>query len=584
MRISRVKIHNFRNIKNADVVLDDVAAIVGENNSGKTNFLKAITLPLISDEGDNTKRLSWYDINRDAKNTYYDFIKDNREKILNGSLESKELMPVVPFVSVELEITADDDEHYDVKDILSEDDEGHFVGRIKYKFYVKDLTKLLEHIKPLLLSNENPLDIGRLILNKRMSILPIELFSYEITIPDKETKISYDVLRRFRYVFLSAERDSFSSSSERIGSKSLIDLLQNNLSPKAQGAIEEEYQKFFNTIREQGKMDDILNWQQYSEIKNAKEFFEQITICPNMPSMNGILGSVRLGYGDDVLSSQGLGNRNLVFLMVMLNSCLERKIDTSLKVIALEEPEAHLGVSNVLLMASFIQQFKRISKSAQLFYSTHNVELINKLGLDNVVVINNGVGYSLKKELAEPERQYISNNPNTDILKVLFSKKTILVEGITEELLIKAYLQTKPELNDIKVVSFHKGFKSIINIWKKVNHGSKNKLGVVRDSDDQINAQKEHDNLQDSQIIIRTTEKYTLETEIVSTGNNYSILLKRYGDDYGWSGYTEDQLQEDWRSKKTNVILRICEDLLSNNLEGFSMPKHIQEILDFMME
>ena len=37
-------------------------------------------------------------------------------------------------------------------------------------------------------------------------------------------------------------------------------------------------------------------------------------------------------------------------------------------------------------------------------------------------------------------------------------------EAETEELLIKAYLQTRDDLDDIKVLSFHKGYKTIIGI------------------------------------------------------------------------------------------------------------------------
>lgn len=44
MKISRVQIQNFRNIKTADVRLGDVVTLIGENNSGKSNFLYALTL------------------------------------------------------------------------------------------------------------------------------------------------------------------------------------------------------------------------------------------------------------------------------------------------------------------------------------------------------------------------------------------------------------------------------------------------------------------------------------------------------------------------------------------------------------
>ena len=48
--ISHVNIKKYRNIRNVNVDLQCEAVIVGENNGGKSNFLRAITLPLVSDE------------------------------------------------------------------------------------------------------------------------------------------------------------------------------------------------------------------------------------------------------------------------------------------------------------------------------------------------------------------------------------------------------------------------------------------------------------------------------------------------------------------------------------------------------
>ena len=44
--ISRVVIKNYRNFKDLDVDLQHKSVIVGENNVGKTNFIKALQLIL----------------------------------------------------------------------------------------------------------------------------------------------------------------------------------------------------------------------------------------------------------------------------------------------------------------------------------------------------------------------------------------------------------------------------------------------------------------------------------------------------------------------------------------------------------
>ena len=344
--------------------------------------------------------------------------------------------------------------------------------------------------------------------------------------------------------------------------------------------IEKAYREFFETVRTEGKLDTVLNWQQYSDIQNAQAFFKQISILPNMPQMSSILGSIRLGYEEENMFLQGLGHRNLILLTVLLNSYLNKEHDISFRLMTIEEPEAHLCISNILLMTSLINIFSQKNKYTQIVYSTHNVEFVNKVGLDKVVVLHNGEAFSLKNELTDTECDYLAANPNTDIFKLLYSKKAIIVEGITEELLIKSYLQTRADLNDIKVLSFHKGFTKIIDIWKKVNAKSGNKLGIVRDYDNQPGAQKKHENRQDESVIVRTTTGYTLETDIVAA--NFELLVKKYGDVYGWKGMTKDELQNNWREKKTDVMLRICHDLIKGDLDGFTMPTHIQQIINFM--
>ena len=571
MRISRVQIDNYRNLKHVDIELENIVTLIGENNSGKSNFLRALSIPLSSDDSGTTKRLSWFDINKDAKKQYYEFLRTNRGSIIDGSLKMDDFLPQIPTVAIQLEIMPEATEHYDVKDILV--DEDRWTGGIHYQFFIKKTEELLNRVRSILINEEEDDNI-------QMSLLPMELFDYSITVPGKGNKIPYDIISRFRTVDLPAERDNFASNADRLGSKALSDLLQKGLTSDSQVKIEKAYREFFDTVRTEGKLDTVLNWQQYSDIQNAQEFFKQISILPNMPQMNSILGSIRLGYEEENMFAQGLGHRNLILLTVLLNSYLNKEHDISFRLMTIEEPEAHLCISNVLLMTRLISIFSQKNKYTQIVYSTHNVEFVNKIGLDKVIILHNGEVFSLKTELTDAERDYLAANPNTDIFKLLYSKRAIIMEGITEELLIKSYLQTRADLNDIKVLSFHKGFTKIIDIWKKVNAGSGNKLGVVRDYDDEPGAKRNHEKRQSDYVIVRTTKGYTLETDI--TNLNYDLLKNKYGAEYGWSNMTADQLQKDWSDKKSDVMLRICHDLINGELAGFTMPSHIQQIIDFM--
>ena len=418
----------------------------------------------------------------------------------------------------------------------------------------------------------------------KMSLLPMSEYKYEIVSPDPsgDRHLPYDVLTRFRYFALPAERDNFAASADRLGSKPLVHLLQENVNPDGQKRIEQGYGEFLETIRDAAKLDKVINWQDYSDDPRAKKFFDSVSVLPNMPLMSSIFSSIRLGYNDESLSLQGLGYRNLILMAVMLNAYLETSDDISLRIVAVEEPEAHLCVNNTLLMASFFKAFGEKDSRTQLIYTTHDAEFVNKVGLEKVVVLHDGVAVSLNEALQPEDMDYLAKNPNTDIFKLLFSHRLILVEGITEELLIKSYLQSKHELNDIKVLSFHKGYKTIIDIWKEINHGNGNKLAVVRDHDGEDNAKREHEKKADEQVCVTTTSGYTLETDFVAKGSNYRLLMERYGAEYGWIGMSEDALQEDWRKRKTDIMLKLCHDLVNGELSGLTMPAHIQEALDFL--
>lgn len=576
MRIARVQVNNYRNLKSVDIKLGALVTLVGENNSGKSNFLRAMTLPFMADEGSVGKRLSWFDINSDVKDHYYSFIQEHSNEIADGSMGLESFRAVIPSVTVTVDLQYDPIDAYDAKDLLVADGDD-LIPRIRYRWFVANPQSLLELVKSLVMDVTD-------IQSIKMSLLPMSEYKYEIVSPDAsgDRHLPYDVLARFRYFSLPAERDNFAASAGRLGSKLLVHLLQENVNPAGQKRIEQGYGEFLETIRDAAKLDEVINWQDYSDDPRAKDFFDSVSVLPNMPLMSSIFSSIRLGYNDESLSLQGLGYRNLILMAVMLNAYLETSDGISLRIVAVEEPEAHLCVNNTLLMASFFKVFGEKNSRTQLIYTTHDAEFVNKVGLDKVVILHNGAAVSLVEALQPEDMDYLANNPNTDIFKLLFSHRLILVEGITEELLIKSYLQSKHELNDIKVLSFHKGYRDIIRIWKDINYGNGNKLAVIRDYDNQDNAKREHEKLRDRQVCVTTTDGYTLETDFVAEESNCRLLVERYGTEYGWMNMSEDELQEDWRNKKTDVMLRICHDLVNGELSGLTMPAHIKEALDFL--
>lgn len=580
MKISRLIIKNYRNLKDIDICLGETVVLIGENNSGKSNLLRAVTLPFLTDESCfSGKSLSWIDINDTAKEKYYRYIIENQKSIVNGTIKCADFIKEMPAVTVEVQLKADVTENYFVKDLSYSVENGEIVYGLRYEYRpskAEEIFKLVKYI----LTQETVDEIS--IKKVKMNLLPTEFYTYSITVPDKGS-VAYDTLKLYKYTALEAERDEFSRTKERLGSKSLVKVLQMGLSDDDKLKIEKEYNNFFEELKTVSKMDHVINWQEESELEDAKEFFEHISILPNMPPMQTILNSIRLGYSDAELTLQGLGYRNLILLLVLINSLMGKKNDVALNILTIEEPEAHLCINNIRLMSSFLKVYASKNKSAQLFYSTHSAELINKMDLKNVVIVHEGNAFSLLQELEEEERDYLTKNPNLDLFKLFFSKKCILFEGISEEMLIRSYLDSKNELSDIELISFHKGYTKIIEIWKKVNSGTSNKLGIIRDYDYQDKAKKDHDKYDDGKTIcVRTTDEKTLEPEIVKTGDNYTILKDKYGETLGWKNMSSEEMQKAWQNAKALDMLTICKDIECGDLPDLEMPKHIRDVLDFM--
>lgn len=580
MKISRLIIKNYRNLKDIDICLGETVVLIGENNSGKSNLLRAVTLPFLTDESNfSGKSLSWIDINDTAKEKYYHYIIENQKSIVDGTIKCADFIKEMPVVNVEVQLKADVAENYFVKDLSYSVEDGELVYGLRYEYRpskADEIFKLVKHV----LTQETVDEIS--IKKVKMNLLPTEFYTYSITVPDRGS-VAYDTLKLYKYTALEAERDEFSRTKERLGSKSLVKVLQMGLSDDDKLKVEKEYNHFFEELKTVSKMDHVINWQEESELEDAKEFFEHISILPNMPPMQTILNSIRLGYSDAELTLQGLGYRNLILLLVLINSLMGKKNDVALNILTIEEPEAHLCINNIRLMSSFLKVFALKNKSAQLFYSTHSTELINKMDLKNVVIVHEGNAFSLLQELEEEERDYLTKNPNLDLFKLFFSKKCILFEGISEEMLIRSYLDSKNELSDIELISFHKGYTKIIEIWKKVNYGTSNKLGIIRDYDCQDKAKKDHDKYDDGKTIcVRTTDEKTLEPEIVKTGDNYTILKDKYGETLGWKNMSYEEMQKAWQIAKASDMLTICKDIECGDLPNLEMPKHINDVLDFM--
>jgi len=152
-------------------------------------------------------------------------------------------------------------------------------------------------------------------------------------------------------------------------------------------------------------------------------------------------------------------------------------------VILMEEPENHLTFSN---LNRLIKSIKSDNPEKQIIITTHNSFVANKLGLDNLILLNDNKSLSLK-DLNIETKNFFEKISGYDTLRLILSKKAILVEGDSDELVVQRAFMDKnggvlPIEKGIDVISVGTSFLRFLEIAEKVNKPTI----VVTDNDGNI--------------------------------------------------------------------------------------------------
>lgn len=147
-------------------------------------------------------------------------------------------------------------------------------------------------------------------------------------------------------------------------------------------------------------------------------------------------------------------------------------------VVLFEEPENHLSYSH---LNELIEQIQRSCANKQIIITTHSSFVANKLGLNNLILLNNGnvVNFSTIKSY-----DFFKKSPGYDTLRFLLCKKAIFVEGDSDELIVqRAYMDSHegrlPIHDGIDVISVKTTFLRFLELAEKLNK----KVAVVSDND-----------------------------------------------------------------------------------------------------
>jgi hypothetical protein len=151
--------------------------------------------------------------------------------------------------------------------------------------------------------------------------------------------------------------------------------------------------------------------------------------------------------------------------------------------VMMEEPENHLSHTNLNKLVHYIET-QRGEK--QLFLTTHSSYVLNKLSIDKICLVQSG--YKRLHTLDPKVVKTLKRLPGYDTLRVALSGKVILVEGPSDELVLKKIYQRKhnrlPEQDGIDIIVVRGvGFKTFIEVGKEIG----TKIHVLRDNDGDYN-------------------------------------------------------------------------------------------------
>jgi putative ATP-dependent endonuclease of OLD family len=214
--------------------------------------------------------------------------------------------------------------------------------------------------------------------------------------------------------------------------------------------------------------------------------------------------------------------------------------------------------------------------SIYLWYIKWVLDILNKLGIEKVILLGQN-SQAYLRSLSLETQSYFKKLPGYDTLRLILAKKSILVEGPSDELFVqKAYFQKNHKLpiqDGIDVISVRGlSFKRFLEIAKLLNKD----VRVITDNDgdyaDKVEKKyTEFLNIPHIKICYDQDNNYpTLEPQIVKV-NNLGLLNFILGRNEN----TEEDMINYMEKNKAECALKIFE-----SPEELTIPEYIQHAIN----
>lgn len=317
------------------------------------------------------------------------------------------------------------------------------------------------------------------------------------------------------------------------------------------------------------------------------------------------------------ISQNGLGSNNLIFTAAILGDLKNKKnVDPEgYNALLVEEPEAHLHPQLQNILFSYINQLK--GDEMQLFITSHSPTITAKAELDSMIVLNNQDykihALSLKNSnLNDINKKYLSKFLDVTKSQLLFSNGILLVEGISESLLMDQFskmiangeydLEKKGvEIVNINGVAFEH-FGNLFNsseIEKRLNI----RCAILTDDDrtpesDEVSSRASNAMDLEGGMLKVHLAKVTFEYEIfTASAENAELLFELFNEIHPRAGqrisrgnslkeFGDNFLEKLEKNKaKSELAHRLVITLIEDEVkrENFTIPSYIEEAIKWVV-
>lgn len=499
MKISKIKVENYRLLKDFSIDLqEELSLVIGKNNTGKTSLLSVLDKFLNEKE-----RFSYDDFNIEFKNEF--------EKSVNSSDEPEDFMPK----GIKLQLFIEYNESDDLSNISSllmdlDPDKNIIVLGFEYTITHTDFLILKKEYNEFNLheiSRKEDKDSYQTktcedFIKKRHEVyfkIQRKSYDYEVTTHDNDKNLECE----------SNASQDFKVDGIKVNNNSYIDLVRENISIK--NIISFKYISARRDVTNQDK-GNTLSRQTSNLYKkqedNSDKFNENEKFIDHLSETDDRLSSIYENIFEDVVRKvesfggvkpndtsikiistlqhrellegnttvvykqdkrqlpehyNGLGYMNLIsmiFEIEILVQAFKRDKDkkpADINLLIIEEPEAH---THPQMQYIFIKNIKNLLSEGvkkgedirplQYIITTHSSHIVADSDFDDIKYLKlQSKNSVVAKNLTDLKEEYDVDTPQYDFLKqyltisraeIFFADKAVLIEGDTERLLVPTFM------------------------------------------------------------------------------------------------------------------------------------------------